>query len=157
MQYIPNFLSLVRLIGSLGVCVQVSIYGDLRFVITMLAIGIVTDLLDGYLARRLECVTVWGHRLDIIADVSSFALLPCTYIWLSDKSLLKPFIIIPILVYAIYRIQTKDWQCKGIPLPVVGMFLFGTLLLFGQSFISYFLVGIIITFSFLSIIIERLS
>ncbi len=65
---IPNVLSMVRL---LGVPVFLLLVLDGRFdvaAVVVLAVGGVTDFLDGYLARRLKQTSRLGQMLDPVAD-----------------------------------------------------------------------------------------
>ena len=50
MTQLPNVITLLRIAGSLGLC------------------GI-SDIADGWLARRLKCVTKKGALLDSLADI----------------------------------------------------------------------------------------
>jgi len=92
---ISNFLSLVRLL--LGPVVAWALLGH-RWAgaCVLFALGSVTDLLDGYLARQLHEQTIVGQYLDPIADkvflIASFATLayvrmatvglPAWFIWI---------------------------------------------------------------------------
>ena len=83
------------------------IYSDIHLTVYMIIVGIVTDLLDGHLARSFGYVTTYGHRLDLIADATCFSFLPFTYIWIIQKSQLEALLlIISLLIYTLFRVQT---------------------------------------------------
>jgi cardiolipin synthase (CMP-forming) len=74
----PNVLSLTRLamIPALWVA---AFRGDARLVGIGMALAFASDVLDGWLARRLSAVSSIGSRLDSLADN---ILQPCAAIWL---------------------------------------------------------------------------
>ncbi|MFH2021605.1 MAG: DUF192 domain-containing protein [archaeon] len=63
---IPKLLSISRLVSSLPV-VLLAYFGSNWFILVYL-IALLTDILDGFFARRLNMATKEGERLDIIAD-----------------------------------------------------------------------------------------
>jgi len=57
----------------------------------------ITDILDGYLARKFECKSVLGARLDSIADSMLFIIVTyCTVLLLGEK--VSHFIVLLILI-----------------------------------------------------------
>ncbi len=92
---VSNFLSLLRLLFAPFV-VWALLNQQWQCACVLFAVGSITDLLDGYLARRLQEETVVGQYLDPIADkvflTASFAALayvqldtvglPAWFIWL---------------------------------------------------------------------------
>jgi cardiolipin synthase len=81
---IPNLLSLFRL---LLIPVYISIYLKAKqpssFLLSgaILGLSCLTDLLDGWIARRFNMVTTLGKILDPIADkLTQFSLLLCLYL-----------------------------------------------------------------------------
>ena len=63
--YVPNTLSLVRLILSpflLVAAQSVNMFSALYLLL------VVTDVLDGHIARRYTCCSILGSRLDSLAD-----------------------------------------------------------------------------------------
>lgn len=69
---IPNVLSLYRIVIVPVILIAVFI-GNKQVFTALLCINLVTDILDGFIARRFNMVTSIGARLDSIADV-------CTYL-----------------------------------------------------------------------------
>lgn len=62
-KHIPNLLTALRIIFSPMLLIFPGIFTPLYVFIG------VTDMLDGYLARRLDCESAFGSRLDSIADI----------------------------------------------------------------------------------------
>ena len=62
----PNIIILLRIAGSLGL-----ILCDVTSVAYWIIYGLcgISDIVDGWLARRLKCVTKTGALLDSIADI----------------------------------------------------------------------------------------
>lgn len=71
MKWLPNFLTILRIILVLPVMLLlVSAHEAItyQFVFALFLIAALTDLLDGWLARHLECVSNVGAFLDPLAD-----------------------------------------------------------------------------------------
>jgi CDP-diacylglycerol--glycerol-3-phosphate 3-phosphatidyltransferase len=70
MQNVPNILSISRLIATAAVFILVLVNHPWAFLVATLLflLASVTDLLDGYLARRLKVVSSFGVFLDLTAD-----------------------------------------------------------------------------------------
>lgn len=65
--YIINGITLYRLLSA-PVLILLIIYGKLELFSWMLALSFFTDYIDGFLARWFKVTSVWGSRLDSIAD-----------------------------------------------------------------------------------------
>ena len=63
---LPNNITLLRIVGSLGLLVC-DVTGVVYWIIYALC-GI-SDIVDGWLARKLKCVTKTGALLDSVADI----------------------------------------------------------------------------------------
>ena len=70
MNNLPNLLSISRLIATAAVFILVLINEPWAFLVATLLffLASITDLLDGYLARRLKVVSSFGVFLDLTAD-----------------------------------------------------------------------------------------
>ena len=64
---LPNILCMAR-IAFTPIIGYLVIDSQFTFALTLCAIGSVTDLLDGYIARKYDCVTRLGAILDPMAD-----------------------------------------------------------------------------------------
>lgn len=71
---IPNLLSLLRL--ALVPVLAVSAYlNEDKLFLLLLGISLLSDMLDGYFARKLHQVTEFGARLDSWADMATYAMM----------------------------------------------------------------------------------
>ena len=66
MTQLPNIITLIRIAGSLGLLLC-DVTGVVFWIIYSLC-GI-SDIADGWLARKLKCVTKMGALLDSLADI----------------------------------------------------------------------------------------
>ena len=66
MTQLPNIITLLRITGSLGL-----ILCDVTGVVFWIIYGLcgISDIVDGWLARKLKCVTKTGALLDSLADI----------------------------------------------------------------------------------------
>ncbi len=66
---IPNLLSIARIVMTVPICLLIKYEtADDTFLLALVVFAILTDFLDGYLARRMGQETVLGRILDPIAD-----------------------------------------------------------------------------------------
>ena len=71
---IPNLLSLLR-IALVPVLALAAAFNQADLFLLVLAISLLSDLLDGYFARKLHQVTELGARLDSWADMATYAIM----------------------------------------------------------------------------------
>ena len=71
---IPNLLSLLR-IALVPVLALAAAFNQADLFLLVLAISLLSDLLDGYFARKLNQVTELGARLDSWADMATYAMM----------------------------------------------------------------------------------
>lgn len=70
MKYLPNFLTFIRIVCS-ALLLLAEPFSCL-FIILYIVCG-ATDVLDGFAARKIDCITKFGAALDSGADVVFFA------------------------------------------------------------------------------------
>lgn len=70
---IPNVLSLYRLI-TFPLVLWLALAGHEKWFVILLCINLVTDILDGWIARTFNMVTEIGAKLDSLADNGTFIL-----------------------------------------------------------------------------------
>ncbi len=81
---IPNALSLLRLVLVVPFTwVMVTGIPDARWwAVAIVALGVLTDKLDGDIARWLHCESEWGRILDPLADKVAVAAMALVVLWL---------------------------------------------------------------------------
>ena len=70
---VPNSLSLYRILAFPFVFYFIWL-GNKQVFITLLVINLITDILDGFIARRFKQMTAFGAKLDSIADIGTYIL-----------------------------------------------------------------------------------
>ncbi len=65
--YIPNILTILRMILT-PIIIVFGIFKQIYVVIILAIIAVITDFLDGYLARKWDVVSSFGAKLDTVAD-----------------------------------------------------------------------------------------
>lgn len=68
---VPNMLSLYRLL-AIPFIVWSLYVGDKTLFITLISINLITDVLDGWIARTFKICSELGARLDSLADIGTF-------------------------------------------------------------------------------------
>lgn len=99
---LPNLFSGLRFIGSFGL-LGLALAGGGPWLAPLLAFLILTDWVDGKLAIYLHQRTVFGARLDSLADVTFYAAVLLTLLWLKSSMVVAELVwIVPaILSYAV--------------------------------------------------------
>ena len=69
---IPNLLSLLRL-ALVPVLALTAAQGQASWFLVLLAVSLLSDMLDGYFARKLQQTSELGARLDSWADMLTYA------------------------------------------------------------------------------------
>ena len=130
LKHIPNIISISRIV--LVVALFFTFHNELLFLVLYLICGL-SDVLDGYIARKTKTESKLGAKLDSIADLALFAVITSfVIIWLGNKIIIfLPLIIIITLIrfaniaIAIYKHQTfailHNWGNK-----LMGLLLFIT-------------------------------
>lgn len=100
LKYVPNALTCLRI--ALTPCfVLLYLFGQPVPALTVFIIGSITDVLDGFIARRFHCISNVGKALDPLADkLTLVGILLCLYIagrvplWLAILLVLREFTMI---------------------------------------------------------------
>ena len=71
---IPNLLSLLRL-ALVPVLAVAACLNEAKLFLLLLGFSLLSDMLDGYFARKLHQVTEFGARLDSWADMATYAMM----------------------------------------------------------------------------------
>jgi len=95
---VPNLLSAFR-IACVPVLLALAWNGATAIFLVVFGLGLVSDVLDGALARRLGQVSDFGARLDQWADFALWIGLPFGAWWLWRETVLRefPYVIVAIL------------------------------------------------------------
>lgn len=78
---IPNILSLSR-IAAAPFLILASYYGSEKLFFMLFTLMLVSDVLDGYIARKLHQCSKLGSKLDSIGDFVTYLSLPLSVWWL---------------------------------------------------------------------------
>ena len=78
---LPNLISVFRL-STAPFLLGLAWYGYSRPVLVLLIVSFASDVLDGYLARRLGQTTPLGARLDSVGDFTLYVTIPLVGWWL---------------------------------------------------------------------------
>ena len=76
-----NILSISRVLFSAAAAVIILREGPISWSLTLLLTAVITDWLDGQIARRTSTVSEWGKILDPAADKISAALVGIALVW----------------------------------------------------------------------------
>lgn len=90
---LPSALSALRLLG-VPVLLLLAWHGEVAWFVLGFALGLLSDVLDGMVARRLGQVTDFGARLDQWGDFALWLSLPAAAWWLWPDKLTRqaPFV-----------------------------------------------------------------
>jgi len=123
MMQIPNLISLLRL-SMAPVLLWLGWYNYSHTVLVVLVVSFASDVLDGYLARRLGQTSDLGARLDSVADFAIYLTIPLVGWWLWPSimrreapyfiALIASTILPPIIGYYKFRTVTSyhTWAAK---------------------------------------------
>jgi len=141
-KYIPNLLTCCNsLFGAIAVVFALK--GFLQTSALLIICAAILDFFDGFIARRLNVISLIGKDLDSLADVISFALAPAAilYMWmefcfenLSPELQFFPltmlpyiaFIIVPFSAYRLAKFNNDERQKQdfyGLPTPANAFFI----------------------------------
>jgi CDP-diacylglycerol--glycerol-3-phosphate 3-phosphatidyltransferase len=100
MKRVPNILSASR-IGIAPVLLYLAWFGHKNFFIIFLVISLLSDALDGFLARKFNAVTETGAKLDSIGDLATYSVLPFCAWWLWPAIIQREamYVVIAVVAY----------------------------------------------------------
>lgn len=131
---IPNLLSLLRLL-LIPVVVYLVVQGLNTTALLLILLGIVTDILDGYLARKLNQVTDLGKIMDPLGDKLGTAALVVTLALYRDFPVWAAIFVIGRDVAILFG--AAFYIAIGQPIPTSNMLGKLTALAWGIAVVSY--------------------
>ena len=105
---IPNLLSLSRIVMAPFLLVS-SYYGSENLFFLFFSLMLISDVLDGYIARKLHQCTKIGSRLDSIGDYITYITVPFTTWWLWPEIIHeeRDYIVFALLLFLIPGIVAR--------------------------------------------------
>ncbi len=113
---IPNVLSAYRLL-ALPFIVWTIVLCDKQVYILLLSINLITDILDGFIARRFNMETEFGARLDSLADIGTYSMaftgmivLESDFVrvhWMEFTSLIVIYILVQLISLIRFKCMTS--------------------------------------------------
>lgn len=151
-KHLPNIITALRFLGA--ICLLFFDVGSVSFWATYFACGI-SDMADGYLARKLKCESKTGALLDSLADLvfvacCCFKLIPLLafpkWLWILGGVIVVIKVINQISALVMYK---KCLFLHTIANKVTGVLLFVgvPLTLFLESIVPMVLVAVVATFA----------
>ena len=101
LRHLPNAISLLRICAA-PVLVVLAVHGAERAFAWLFIVALLSDIVDGYLARRLQLTSVLGAMLDSIGDLLLF-LVAVVGIWCFHAGLLlqhRPACVLLVMLWA---------------------------------------------------------
>lgn len=122
-KYIPNTLSIFRLIASFSLLLITQIKDPLTMRITFTTAYLLiggTDAIDGIIARKFHCESLFGAKIDNIADTSVFVTSFISMVWLLRLKFTPSFLIcviplfigvaLKIFIFTLTRVRFGEWN-----------------------------------------------
>jgi cardiolipin synthase (CMP-forming) len=97
---VPNFISSYRLL-AFPFILWLAVSGREHLFVIFLIINLVSDVLDGLIARTFKCETELGARLDSLADTGTY-LCAIAGVFVFKYADIKPFLILFILFSSLF-------------------------------------------------------
>lgn len=116
----PNFLTILRFILSFPLSYMIYKDKDLIIILILFIFILITDFLDGYIARKYNKVTTLGKIIDPIADRTFVLLITLALILNKKLPLYSLFIFIRDIFVAIYAYILMFKKKKAIPSDIYG-------------------------------------
>jgi cardiolipin synthase (CMP-forming) len=131
---IPNILSLVRLL-LIPVVVLLVAKGQNIAALLLILLGIITDILDGYLARKLNQISELGKIIDPLGDKLGTAALVVALVLYRDFPVWAAILVIARDVALLFG--AAFYIAAGQPIPMSNMLGRLTALAWGVAVVSY--------------------
>jgi len=99
---LPNLLSILRILVA-PLLVAAALLGSREAFLVLFILSLISDALDGFLARALNQVTDWGARLDSWGDLATY-LVASVGVWLLWPELIRreqPFILLGLAAFLV--------------------------------------------------------
>ena len=152
MKHLPNIITALRFLGA--ICLLFLVVGSVGFWIIYFACGI-SDMADGYLARKLKCETKTGALLDSMADICfvvccCYKLIPLLafpkWLWIWGETIVAIKVVNQISALVMYKSFRFPHTIAN---KVTGILLFvGTpLTVFLESTVPMIIIAVVATFS----------
>ncbi len=124
-QSIPNVITFLRLIALPSLIYSFNYLNIFVTSIVFLAV-IISDLVDGYIARKIGSTSKFGAYLDVIVD---FLFINGTYLFFSFKGIYSPWILL-VIIFAFAQFIISNILSKRMIYDPVGKY-FGSILFGG--------------------------
>jgi CDP-diacylglycerol--glycerol-3-phosphate 3-phosphatidyltransferase len=100
MNSFPNILSASRIVIA-PFLLYLAWGGHKNLFIIFLFMSLLSDALDGFLARKLNATTAAGAKLDSIGDLATYVVLPVCALWLWPEIITReaPYVLIAVSAY----------------------------------------------------------
>jgi CDP-diacylglycerol--glycerol-3-phosphate 3-phosphatidyltransferase len=152
MKHLPNAITTLRFLGA--VCLLFFDVGSVAFWVIYIVCGI-SDMLDGYLARKLHCESKAGAMLDSLADLvfvvcCCYKLIPALafpkWLWIWAGAIVAIKVINQISALVMYK---KCFFPHTIANKVTGVLLFAAvpLTVFLESAVPMIVIAVVATFA----------
>ncbi len=108
---IPNLITFCRFLIVLPIIFSLEL-GRLDFAWILFLIGGVSDLLDGYLARKTKNISKWGAKFDPMADK---LMVLAAIIWLNQQSIIPSWAVLVLISREFIITEWRKKQSSGGP------------------------------------------
>lgn len=99
---LPNLLSAYRIL-MVPVIVWALLTQQRQLFIVLICVNLVSDILDGWIARRFHLSTEFGARLDSLADIGTFLLSICGF-WVFESEFVRAQALAFALIFGMYAL-----------------------------------------------------
>lgn len=163
---ISNLISISRIIITIPLIFAIWNY-NLFWTLTLIVIGLFTDWLDGFLARKFNQVSEWGKILDPVADkiiigASGFILLlqGRVELWFALAVIIRDFLILIGGIYSTKKLKyviPSNWLGKITVNVISIVFLFGIFEYYYFINYAYFIGVVFLIASFLVYLVQMIK